>query len=151
MAYYPELPFNSVCQSIAASNNIMSQIVTYLGWPTYPGTIPLNHLIDHSIIKISHIAKVSWLETWPTEYAISANSASPNYGGSLRRLSRWVAWPRNEPKELRDSMSESRYSQCWLQAELNVKAKELKPICVIPVCPSRQDTEGQRKRKGKKN
>ena len=118
MAYHPELPFNSVCQIIAASNNIRSQIVIYLGWPTYLGTIPLNHLIDHGLIKISHIAKVSRLKTRPTEYSISINSASPSYGGSPYRLSRRMASI--------NSMSKSRPRQYRPQNWRKRKGKKVK-------------------------
>ena len=139
MAYHPELPFNSVCQIIAASNNIRSQIVIYLDWPTYLGTIPLNHLIDHGLIKISHIAKVSRLKTRPTEYSISTNSASPSYGGSPYRLSRRMA--KSIPCRNLDIAS------IGPKIGINARAKKLKPIA-CPRCPCRH--ENWHKRKGKK-
>ena len=43
-----------------------------------------------------------------------------------------------------DSMSESRYSQCWLRAELNAQAKKLKPLRVPGM------TKGGIKRTGKR-
>ena len=125
IAYYLRI---IICLGWRNHYNIMSQIITYIDLPRYHGTIPLNRLINHGIIEISYIAKLSWLETRPTEYVISTNSASPNYGGSLCRLSRWVASPRDKPKELMDSTSESRHSQCWLHSKSYAKAKKLKPM-----------------------
>ena len=153
MAHRPELSLMSANQNIIASYlriiiylgwpnhyNTITQIITYIGLPRYHGIIPLNRLINHGIIEISYVTKVSWLETRPTEYAISTNSASPNYGGSVCRLSQWVPCPRDKPKELMDSTSESRPSQYRLHSELNAKAKELKPIRVpcMPMKASHQ-------------